>query len=207
MKPACALARKAQSAPNSSGSPNRPAGICAFEIAPRRVHAHAPLPRGAREARLLPVGLERAGLDRIDRDVVARIEPRRRCEERGQAGPGARRDVEASDRRANRTRGDVDDSAELALDHAGRQRLNQRDRGQHVRFDPLEDILALDLVERLVRRAAVVVDQNVGVRAGGDQLRARRRIVQIAGDFTDRNARRLAAVRARSARGPPCRGR
>ena len=68
-------------------------------------------------------------------------------------------------------------------------------------LDPLEDILAGDLSESLVRRAAVVIDQNVGVRTGGDEFRARRRLVEIAQDFTNFNARRLAAVRARSVQG------
>ena len=47
-----------------------------FPFRPRFIHADPPLRRRAGEAGFLPVGLERSGLDRIDRHVVAREEPR-----------------------------------------------------------------------------------------------------------------------------------
>ena len=56
-------------------------------------------------------------------------------------------------------------------------------------LDAREDVVAADLVELLAGRAAVVVNQNVGVGAGGDQLRAGRRIVEVAKDFANLDAR------------------
>ena len=193
MNPAPALARKAQSAPSSAGSPKRRAGMRAQRFGPRAVERDAALGGGARETRPLTVGLERAGLDRIDRHVVGRMRPRRGGQEGGQAGPGAGRDVEPGDRRAHRPRGDVDDPAEPPLRHSRQKRLNERDRRQHVGFHAGQDVLAGDRAERLERRAAVVVDEDIGVGAGGDQRCARRRIVEI--------ARRPRERRRRSVRG------
>jgi hypothetical protein len=61
-------------------SPGRDSGL---RFRPRLIHADVPLRRRPGEARFLPVGLERSGLDRIDGDVVARKQSRRRGEERG----------------------------------------------------------------------------------------------------------------------------
>ena len=83
MKPAWALARKAQSAPNSAGSPNCPTGICAFELARATSTLTPRCAAVSREAGFLPVGFKRSGLDRVDRDVVAREQPRRGSEKRG----------------------------------------------------------------------------------------------------------------------------
>ena len=124
---------------------------------------------------------------------------RGRGEKGGQAGARAGRNVEAGDRRAHRTRGDVDDPAELSLRHPRRQRLNQRDRRQHVGFDAGEDVLAREGVEGPGGRAAIVVDENVGLRACGEQRRARRRIVEVARDFVHGGARDRAQFAARFA--------
>src|SRR5579864_6821437 len=126
-------------------------GDSGLRVGARLIHAHAPLRGGAREAGFLAVGFERPGLDRVDCHVVAREQPGRRGEEGGEPRPRPRRHVETGDRRPDGTRGDVDDAAELACRHAGRQRLNQRDRSEHVGLDPLEDILAANLAESLVR--------------------------------------------------------
>ena len=71
---------------------------------PRLIHTDAALRRGTGEARLLPIGFERSGLDRIDGHVVAREEPRRRSHKRSQPGARARRLAEAGDRRPNTVR-------------------------------------------------------------------------------------------------------
>ena len=63
-------------------SPDRDSRL---RIGARRIDADAPLRRRACEARFLPVGFKRSGLDRVDRHVVAGEQPRRRGEERGQA--------------------------------------------------------------------------------------------------------------------------
>src|ERR1700734_792118 len=170
-------------------SPNRDSRL---RITPRGIDADVSLRRRARKTCFLTVGLKRSRLDRVDRHVVARKQTRRRCEKCCQSRARSRRDVEAGDRRPDRTRGDVDDSPEFTLDHPRGQRLDQSDRGQHVGLDALEDILAADFREILMRRAAVVIDENIRVRAGGDQLCPCRWMVEIAGDFADLNARRLA---------------
>ena len=54
-----------------------------LRIGARRIHAHVPLRRRAGEAGFLPIGFKRSRLDRVDRYVVARVEPRRRGEEGG----------------------------------------------------------------------------------------------------------------------------
>src|ERR1700722_6366536 len=162
-----------------------------FRVGPPNVPPDIPLRRRARKASFLPVGFKRSRLDRVDGHVVAREQPRRGRKERGQPGARARRDVETGDRRPDRTRGDVDDSAKLALGHARRERLHQRDRCEHVGLDALEDILAVDLAETLIWRPTVVVDQNVGVRADGDQFRTRRGMVEIAMDLANLDFRRL----------------
>src|ERR1700733_1445395 len=170
-------------------SPNRDSRL---RITPRGIDADVSLRRRARKTCFLTVGLKRSRLDRVERHVVARKQTRRRCEKCCQSRARSRRDVEAGDRRPDRTRGDVDDSPEFTLDHPRGQRLDQSDRGQHVGLDALEDILAADFREILMRRAAVVIDENIRVRAGGDQLCPCRWMVEIAGDFADLNARRLA---------------
>ncbi len=172
MNPAFALARKAQSAPNSAGSPRRWAGL---RVCARAVSSGTPALGGDALQRGPPaVGFERSRLDGIDGHVVARVSTRGRRQERSEARARARRNVEPGDRRAHGARGDVDDAAELALRHPRQQRLDERDRRQHIGFHAGLNVVARDRVESLKGRAAVVVDEDVGLRAGGDQRPTRR---------------------------------
>jgi hypothetical protein len=71
MNPTFALARNAQSAPSSAGSPNRCAGFRACASV-RAASSEIPRCATARSSDdRIRVGLKRAGLDRIDRHVVA----------------------------------------------------------------------------------------------------------------------------------------
>ena len=59
---------------------------------------------------------------------------------------------------------------------------------------PGQNVLARDRAERLEGRAAVVVDQDVGLRRGGEESRAGRRIVEIARRLANRHAEPVANV-------------
>jgi len=128
------------------------------------------------------IGVERAGLDRVDGDVVLGVSARAGGDESGEAGARARRGVETGERRAHRRRRDVDDAAEASRRHARQSALGQRDRRQHVGLEPGEDHLARQIGECGRRRPAVVVDENVGLETGGEERVADGRIVQVAGD-------------------------
>ena len=67
-----------------------------------------------------------------------------------------------------------------ALGHSRHHALDQRDRRQHVRFDPVQYLLAGDFFELGARRPAVVVHQNVGRRTGFQQDFAHARVAEIA---------------------------
>jgi hypothetical protein len=166
-------------------TPGRNAGQ---RLGARVLERRSALGGDSRQRGVLTLGLEGSGLDRVDRDILGRMSPRRCRQERGQARPGAGRDVEPGDRRAHRAGCDVDDAPESALRHAGQERLDEGDRRQHVRLDAGQDVLAGDRAERLERRAAIVVDEDVGVGAGGEQRRARRRIVEVARDLVNHRA-------------------
>ena len=95
MKPACAEHRNAQAAPNSSGSPNRFAGIAALRAADRLLERDALLLGGLLVVGAQPVGVERPGQHEVDGDVVLRHRARDAGEKGGEARARARRQVEA----------------------------------------------------------------------------------------------------------------
>jgi hypothetical protein len=79
--------------------------------------------------------------------------------------------------------GNVDDAARLALLHLRRDRLDQRHRRAQVDG---EDLLYLRLGELIVRRAvedAGVVDEDVDLAEGGDELGDAREIRQVIDDL------------------------
>jgi len=84
------------------------------------------------------------------------------------------------------------------LRHPRQKRLDERNRRQHVRLDTGQDVVPGDRFEGLEGRAAVVIDQDVGVRAGCDQRRPRGRIIEIASNLTNADAGRLANFARRS---------
>ena len=63
-------------------------------------------------------------------------------------------------------RGDVDDAAPATVHHRGHQRLDHRDRGQHVRIERLDEILAVPIAPHAGGWAACVIDQNVDLARG-----------------------------------------
>src|SRR5215813_6293961 len=65
-------------------------------------------------------------------------------------------------------RSHVDDAAKFARDHAVDCRLDQRDRGQHVAVECPDPVVALEFAEIARRRSAGIVDEEVGVGAGGE---------------------------------------
>src|SRR5437773_1228434 len=119
-----------------------------------------------------PVGVERAGQQAVDGDAVAHGDAGDAGHEAGQ--PAARTVAQAQDvdRRLHRARGDVHDAPEAALHHAVDRRFDELDGRQHVGVDRLDPVVAGPLAEVAGRRAAGVVDANVGLRTGGEHLLA-----------------------------------
>ena len=79
----------AHSSPNSSGVPNRLAGICERDLGLDLGDRAAGLLRRERHARAQPVGREASGQDVVDGDVALDRLPRDSCDEASQAGAGA----------------------------------------------------------------------------------------------------------------------
>ena len=123
-----------------------------------------PFPAGGQ-----PFGIHAARQDVVDGDVSVGDLAADPGEERRQAGAGAGREIESRDRRQNGVRGDVDDAAEAAPCHAVDHGADQLDRRHHVLDDAGDDCRAVEVAEIPARRAAIVVDQDIRFRAGGDQ--------------------------------------
>ena len=151
----------------------------------------------------LAVGEERAGQQVVDRDVVLRDLACEAGDEAGQACARAVRQAEMRERRLHRARRDVDDAPEPARDHAVDDGADQHDRRHHVVVDGLLPRGLVPVAEVADRRAAGVVDQDVGRRARGEHLRARpsvRRDVGGDGDHASRRSRGGSRRPSRSAR-------
>ena len=108
-------------------------------------------------------------------------------EERGQPGAGAGRQVEPGNRGEDRIRGDVDDPSEAARRHAVDHGFDQFERRDHVLDDAGDDLLAVEFAEAATRRAAVVVDEDVRLRAGGEERGLPLRRAHIGGDGVNRD--------------------
>ena len=171
MKPMLAEHRKAQASPNSAGSPTRPAASPS-RVPDQFVDRPVRCACGFLEAAAQPVGQERAGQDVVDDDVMLAI-----CRARPATKPvrPARAPLlmpSSRDRRLHRGRGDVDDAAELPLDHAVHHGLDHEDRRQHVGVDRLDPVVAA--ASRGSRRAAGHRRCSPECR-GPDRRRARQR--------------------------------
>src|SRR4030095_7125891 len=117
-----------------------------------------------------PVGVERSRQQVVDRDVVARDAAREAGDKTGEAGTRTIGHDEKLYRRLHGPRGDVDDAAELARDHAVDRRLDELDRRQHVRVERADPRGAIPIAEITRRRAARIVDEDVGLPTGGKRL-------------------------------------
>ena len=112
------------------------------------------------------------------------VRPRARPEERSRPGQ----------RHLHRARGDVDDAAEFLADHRVDRLLRELDRHHHVGDDAVDHLLARELAEIAERRPGIVVDQDVGLRAGGEQRRLAFRRRDVGRDGGDLGAGRLAQL-------------
>ncbi len=112
------------------------------------------------------VGVEGAGQQIVDRDIGVDHLPRDAGDEAGEAGAGTAGEVEPGHRHLHRAGGDVDDAPETPLDHPIDDRLDELDRRDHVRLQPGEHALVIDLAEVARRRAAIVVDEDVDLIEG-----------------------------------------
>ena len=170
MYPACWLHRNAQAAPNSAGSPKRPAGtVAAPALEPPRAHAAPVRPGGdvgARAGRCRT----RPGRRLLMRHAVPR-RPGARAPPTKPVSP-ARAPFDRPrmrDRRLHRRRGDVDDAAE-----ALRPIMPSTARISAIGASMLASSAASQASRSQSRkspgrRAAGIVDQDVGLRAGGER--------------------------------------
>src|SRR5690606_40592207 len=85
--------------------------------------------------------------------------------ETGQAAARSAREPQRRDRRLHRAGGDVDDAPPAPLYHAGQNRGDQIDRGEHVGSERVLPVLFAPLVPHPRRRSSGVGDQDV--RRGG----------------------------------------
>ena len=115
------------------------------------------------------IGLERAGQHGIDGDVGGGDGAGDAGEKGGEAGARAGGKVEPDERHLHRAGGDVDDAAEFLCRHRADGLLDQLDRHDHVGDDAVDHLLPVELAEVAERRAGIVVDQDVRLRAGREQ--------------------------------------
>src|SRR6185437_7393305 len=92
----------------------------------------------------------------------------------------------------------VDDAAEFSFDHRVDRRLDQFDRGQHVRVERADPGGAIPVPEIARRRAAGVVDEDIGLRTRGERLRAAVGGRDVACDPRDRPSGELADLLGRT---------
>src|SRR6185312_7293542 len=145
---------------------------------------------GARPGRVAePIGVERARQQAVDGDAVTDRGARHAGDEAGQARARAVAEAEDVDRRLHRAGGDVHDAPEAALHHAVDRRLDELDRRQHVGVDRLDPVVAVPVAEVARRRAARVVDDDVGLRARRQYL-----LAALFGRHVDGDRRHLHAV-------------
>src|SRR6266851_6412163 len=119
-----------------------------------------------------PIGVERTGQQAVDGDAVPDSDAGHAGHEAGEAAARAVAQPQYVDRRLHRARRDVHDAAEAALHHAVDRRLDELDGRQHVGVDRLDPVVALPVAEIARRRTARVVDDDVGLRTGGEHLLA-----------------------------------
>src|SRR5271155_50707 len=166
MKPACTLQRKAQALPNSSGQPSRPDGFCSLRT---RIASSKSLPAAFARAPTMPRSRS-VSKEPGSRPLMVTLW-RTVWRERPATKPGsplrrAIRQAEEQNRRFHRGGGDVDDAPELARDHPVDRAPDQLDWPQHQRVERLEPILAAPVAEIAGRRAAGIVDEDVGLGTG-----------------------------------------
>jgi hypothetical protein len=89
-------------------------------------------------------------------------------------------------------RGDRDDAAKAALDHAPKHGLRGMHHADHVLFEHVAELLGLRLGKRRARRGAGIGDENVDRAARRDRLPHATIHGFRVGDVGDHVARRLA---------------
>src|SRR5262245_21424711 len=134
------------------------------------------------EDRAQPVGLERAGQQGIDGDIMPCDVARDGREESSQPGARAARYFEGYLRHQHAARSNVDDASEFSCYHLVESFLDQLDRRHHAANDALQDLLPADVVIVARRRPQVVGDENVGFRARGKQFALTLRTGNVGGD-------------------------
>ena len=134
------------------------------------------------------VGEEGAGEQVVDGDVVAGDLAGEAADEAGEAGAGAVAHAEGGDWGLHGAGCDVDDAAEAAGGHAVDDGFDEEDGGQHVGVQRADPVVAVPVAEVSGGGAAGVVDEDVGVWAGGEGGGAACFGGDVAGDGGDGDA-------------------
>ena len=124
MKLEASLARKTAAWAISSGWPSRCSRCFGPADSPRRFHVA--------EALHQPIGLDRAGRERVHADVLRRVVGRHRLGQLDERALGGA--VDRAPRRADgaELRGDVDDAAAAGRDHRGQDRAAHQERAADI---------------------------------------------------------------------------
>src|SRR5436309_4471070 len=144
------------------------------------------------DGRAQPVGVEGAGQEVVDRDVVADGLAREPRDEPREPGARSVREPQDVDGVLHGARRDIDDAAEAARDHGVHGRRDEEDPREHVRVERLDPSVAVPLAEVAGRRTTRVVDEDVGRWARGEQRRAPGLGRDVAGDGGHADARGIA---------------
>src|SRR5262245_32101445 len=132
----------------------------------------------ALDVALLRVAVEDAGQDVVDRDIAMDGLPGEACHEADKACARAVRQAKLELRDLHAARRDIDDAAKAARHHAVDGQAHHLDRREHHRIERLDPGLARPAAEIAGRGTVRVIEQNVGLRAGGE----RRRTSRLRGD-------------------------
>ena len=186
MKPERSEARNAQAQATSSGVPQRPAGTASGPLAGRGPGA-------------LAAHVQGGGGDQVGGDAVAPEVGGERLREAEQAGLACER-VEPAGGDAEAA-ADVDDAAPAPLDHRGRDRLREVERGVEVGRERASPVLGADVEDALVRAgggvAHVDVDRGEAPQRLADERVHRVRVADIAERHEGVRSERAGLVRHR----------
>jgi hypothetical protein len=130
----------------------------------------------------LPRGVDTLGQQVVERDVGMGDLAREGLADRGETGARPGREAHRRERRLHHRRGDVHDAPEAPLHHALEHGADHREGCKHVGIEGAQPGLAVPVPKASRRRPAVVVDQDVRLGAGGEELLVRRLASDVADD-------------------------
>ena len=129
-----------------------------------------------------PLGVEGSRQQIVDRHAASRHATSDSRDESRKTGACTARQVETLKRHLDAERSDVDDATKAPLRHSIQHFLDQLDRGQHIGCHAGEHRFAVQFPKVAKGRPTVVVDQDIGRRAGGEQCTLALRRTDIGGN-------------------------